>query len=111
MGARKFKVTVTKTTEFEVEFDEEAWSKKNIDEWKKVFYDVDDLEDVATKFGPMYANEGPGVFIEGFGVPLENGCIPIPQRLTAEGMKEVNSNINVKEFTEDYDTDVEEVTE
>ena len=111
MAKRKFKVTVIKTSEFEVEFDTEAWSQANIDEWKKAFYDAEDLEDVARIFGGMYAEEEDGVFLEGFGVPLKDGEIPIPQRLTAEGMQSVNMNINVMDFEKDYDTEVEEITD
>lgn len=109
MRKRKFKVTVTRTSEFEVEFDKEVWSQKNIDDWKKVFYDVEDLRDVAEVFGTMYADEEEGAFLEGFGVPLKDGKIPFPQILTAEGCESVKRDINVLGLSKYYETDVEEV--
>ena len=109
MAIKKFKAVVTKIYDFEVEFNDEVWNEKNIAEWKKTFYEADTLEEVAEIFASMFANQGEGEFLEGFGVPMINGSVPFPQILTAKGCKQVTNDINVIGFSEDEEIEVEEV--
>lgn len=106
---KKFKVEVTKTWNFEVEIDEDVWSKENIEDWKKTFYDVVGLEEIIEIFSTMFAEQGEGSFLEGFGIPMINNEVPFPQCLTAKGCSEVSKDISVNSLSEDIEADVKEI--
>ena len=106
---KKFQVEVTKTWDFEVEIDETIWNEENIADWKKTFYDVSSLQEVIKIFATMFAEQGEGSFLEGFGVPMINNGIPFPQCLTAKGCGEVSKDISVNSLREDIEADVKEI--
>lgn len=106
---KKFQVEVTKTWDFEVEIDETIWNEENIASWKKTFYNVDDLEQIIEIFATMFAEQGEGQFLEGFGVPMINNSIPFPQILTAEGCSQVSKDISVNGLSEDIEANVKEI--
>lgn len=106
---KKFKVEVTKTWDFEVEIDETVWTEENIQNWKKVFYNVDTLEEIVEILATMFAEQGEGQFLEGFGVPMIDRAIPFPQMLTAEGCSNVSKDISINAASEDIEADVTEI--
>lgn len=106
---KKFQVEVTKTWYFEVEIDENIWNEDNIADWKKAFYDVSSLEEVIEIFATMFAEQGEGSFLEGFGIPMINNSAPFPQCLTAKGCSEVSKDISVNALSEDIEANVQEI--
>lgn len=98
---KKFKCTVVKTTEMEIEIDDSIWTPEYIAEWQKQFYDADDITDVVTHIATMKSECENGAFIEGFGIPMINGNIPY---------NAITPNpINICNETNHYETDVEEI--
>lgn len=62
----KFKITVTKTSEYEIEVDESIWTPEAIQDWAKTFYPADDAKEFAEHLASAVSNETG--FMEGFGV-------------------------------------------
>lgn len=106
---KKFEVTVTKTWDFEVEIDEKVWSDENIAEWRKVFFDIDSLEEAVEILATMFAEQGEGRLLEGFGIPMINNSAPFPQCLTEKGRSGVSKDISINALSEDIEADVIEV--
>lgn len=114
----KFKVTVTRVDEYEIEVDEKVWDEKALNDWSSVFYDVDSVEDVAKNFAVAWMRNENNYFIEGYGyvrqldkkgetvgVPYRDDkgefAYPLPDDKYAKG-------ISIKPITQDddYETDV-----
>lgn len=62
----KFKITVTKTSEYEIDVDESIWTPHEIQDWAKTFYPTEDAKEFAEHLASAVSNETG--FMEGFGV-------------------------------------------
>lgn len=98
---KKFKCTVTKTYDYEIEIDEKVWTEENIKGWASVFEDADTLEDIVAILAERKTRYDFGEYIEGFGVPMINGRKP---SVSMAGV-EVSEDINI--ILEDEDCEVE----
>lgn len=118
MSKRKFRVTVTRVDEYEVEVDEAVWTEEAIKEWESVFYPLHDTEGVAKDLAIQYMRTD-NWFIEGYGyVPVlmsdgtrktifagsEDGAKAIPEDKYAKG-------VSIKPICEDrdYETEIKEI--
>lgn len=105
---KKFKCTVTRVDEYEIEFNEDIINEEFMEHYKKYFADYDTLEEHAENIAQFRARFGER-FIEGYGSPLVNGKIPWKLTLTADGIKEVEHGININVISEDSECEVEVV--
>lgn len=102
---KKFEVTVTREDKYVIEMDEKKFNQKWIEDFQKVYYDFDTLEEHAEHIAQHRARFTQE-FIEGYGAPLVNGEKPIFSE-----DKNIETGINIKVISEDDDiqTDVYEV--
>ena len=100
----KFKCTITKTTEYEIEIDESVWTNEALKNWSSVFEDVESQQELAEVLAQRMEDHCPGEFIEGFGKPNFKG------KKTGNS-KDSNDSINIVSISEDIDVDSEEVLE
>lgn len=109
---KKFRVTVIREDEYEVEFDENIFDKDFMEHFKEYFYDFDSLEEHAAHIAQFRARFGER-FIEGYGLPRVDGKLPFAARVDKENIKSVNQGLNINIISEDdldrMDTEVEEV--
>lgn len=109
---KKFKVTVTREDEYEIEFDEEVYNDEFIKDFKEVFYNFDSLKEHAKHIAQHMARFQQR-FIEGYGIPLINGEKPLI--LDERDEENVAHGLNINIISEDdfncMDIDVEEVSE
>lgn len=103
---KRFKCTVTRTDEYIIEFDENKFNKKWMDEFAKFFYDFDSLEEHAEHIAQFRARFEKD-FIEGYGIPLQNGERPFSVRVNEENEKYLERGINIIIKSEDDDCEVE----
>ncbi len=103
---KKFRVTVTREDEYEIEFDEEIYNKKFIEDFKEVFYDFDSLEEHAEHIAQHRARFGQK-FIEGYGIPFVNGKKPLIYRDIEEKQVAYGLNINIISEDDLYDMGIE----
>ena len=100
---KKFKCTVTKTYEYEIEIDEKIWTEERIKNWASIFYKADNLQEVAEHLAMMKTRYDDGEFIEGFGIPMINGKEPFMFGEDKTPInKNINININIIEDGDDY---------
>ncbi len=105
---KKFKCTVTRVDEYEIEFDEEVINDEFIKEYAEYFADYETLEEHAENLAQYQARFG-SAFMEGYGVVKKNGKIPYPYNTKEyEGkISKEELGINIKIISEDNDCDVE----
>lgn len=103
---KKFKCTVTRTDEYIIEFDEDVINEEWMSDFREYMCDYDTLEEHAENIAQFRARFG-GEFIEGYGMPLINGKLPLSAQLSEQYMKKVNNAINIKILSEDKDCEVE----
>lgn len=96
-----YKCEVERFDRYVVEFDEEVCNEKWMEDFRSVFYDFYDLSEHAEHIAQYRARFGRG-FIEGYGIPLENGKEPY-WAWTEEHKKLINHAINIKVISEDDD--------
>ena len=99
---KKFKATVTRTDEYEIEIDETKLDEQWMEDFRKVFYNFDTYEEHAEQIAQMRARFQES-FIEGYGTPLVNHKKP----WFADDKTEVEEAININIISEDNDCDVE----
>jgi len=99
---KKFKCTVTRVDEYEIEIDETVINTEWMDDFKKHFYKIDDLEGHAEHIAQMRARTGPTDFIEGYGHVRING-----HQYRHDTDKHIESGINISVISEDHDCEVE----
>lgn len=102
---KKFKCTVTKETNMEIEIDESIWTPETICAWSKSFYDADDLKGVVEHVARLKSKYEDGEFIEGFGIPMIDGKKPYPYIEDNHMAKD----INICNQSVDTDVDMEEL--
>lgn len=98
---RKFKCTVTKTYDYEIEVDESEWDDEALKNWSSVFEDVDSLQELVEVLASRMDDYYPGQFIEGFGKPNFKGK-------TTGADKDSNTGINIVSAGESTDVESEE---
>lgn len=101
---KKFKCVVTRTDEYEIEFDENKINEEWMKEFRQVFYSFYDLEEHAEHLAQSRARFQQE-FIEGYGVTLIDGRKPY-----GCDENDVETGINIKIISEDNDCEVD-VTE
>lgn len=117
---KKFKCTVTRTDEYEIEIDETIYNKEWMEKFSSYMYDFNSLSQHVEHLAQYQARLGSGAsFIEGYGYVNRNGKLPyspedfdengewLPEeqrRQTAPGL-----NINIISEDEDCEVDVEEL--
>lgn len=94
-----FNCTVERIDKYKVEFDETVINEQWMESFRQVFYDFDTLEEHAEHIAQYRARFGRG-FIDGYGVPLENGKAPY-----WGNEKDINHSINIVIISEDDDID------
>jgi len=99
---KKFKCTVTKTYEYEIEIDEKIWTEETIKDWASAFYRADNLREVTEHLAMMKTRYDDGDFIEGFGVPMINGKEPFMFNSENKTSISKDININIIEDGDDY---------
>lgn len=97
---KKFKVTVIREDQYEIEFDETVFDEEFIQHFKKYFYDFDNLKDHAEHIAQFRARFGER-FIDGYGLPLVNGKIPSTAHMNEDELKYVNHGLNINIISED----------
>jgi len=101
---KKFKCTVERTYDYEIEFDETVWTPDELKNWSTVFATVDSLENLAEILAGYKPDYESGEFIEGFGIPMINGKEPFVFK-----NEEINKDININILSTDQSVDVEEI--
>ena len=104
---RKFKVTVTRTVEYEVEVDETVYTDETRKGWESTFWTLDH-EDNAEAFACALAEQsirlGVNEFIEGFSRVMQD-------KDQAERYKQYHDDINDNMFIREVDDYVESESE
>lgn len=100
-----YQCEVERTEKYVVEFDESICNEQWMKDFRSVFYDFDSLEEHAEHIAQYRARFGRG-FIEGYGIPLENGQVPY-WAFSDERKKQVNHAINIKVISEDEEIHVD----
>lgn len=103
---KKFKCTVTRVDEYEVEFDENVIDKEWMNDFASFMYEFDTLEEHAEHLAQYEARIG-NSFIEGYGVVKRNGRFPYPYDTEEHKDTCKENGINIKVVSEDDDCDVE----
>lgn len=102
---RKFKCEVTSTSEYVIEIDDSVWSEEALENWSRVFCDVDNLEEVVKILAIQKTKYDAGEFIEGFGIPKINGRVPY-----TGANQIVNNDVNINIiYEDDLDSNVVEI--
>lgn len=104
---KKFKCTVTREYEYEIEFDENVWTEDELKDWSRYFTNVSDLEDLAEELALRKTKYDAGEFIEGFGIPMINGEKPY---VFGNPNPDIEESVNINIINESYvSVDVDEV--
>lgn len=99
-----FRCETQRVETYEIEFDTDIINEKWMEEFRDFFFDYYTLEEHAQHIAEHRIRIGNG-FIEGYGIPLENGEVPPFVK-----DNEVNHAINIKTIgTSDTYTDVYEI--
>jgi hypothetical protein len=101
---KKFKCTVTKNYDYEIEIDENVWTDENIKRWASVFEEAETLEDLVAIIAERKTKYNTGEFIEGFGFVKINGKNPFAIEPNA-----ICEHININLEDEYCDVEVEEI--
>lgn len=102
---KRFKCTVTRVDEYEIEFDENIFNNDFMEHYKKYFRDFESLEEHAEHIAQFRARFGER-FIEGYGYPLVNNKVPFVAKFE-KNEKDVNHGLNIKILDEDNNCYVE----
>lgn len=103
---KKFKCTVTRVDEYEVEIDETKIDEKWMEGFRSYMYPFHDYEEHAEHLAQLRARNGEG-FYEGYGYVMINGSAPFAVAVCEENVKSYERGINIKVISEDADCDVE----
>ncbi len=107
MAKRKFKCTVTRVDEYEIEIDESKINEEWMEGFRSYMYpSFTEIEDHVEHLAQLRARQGEG-FYEGYGYVSVNGGRPLAVRLTEENESSYEDGINIKIISEDSDCDVD----
>lgn len=105
---KKFRIKVVKEAEYEIEVDDNVWTEKELEDFRKVFYQLHSTQEVAETVAEMYFEQGQGCFLEGFGIPMVNGRDPY--FVYGDNKNSISKDIIVHEISEDrYIEESEEI--
>lgn len=102
-----YECEVQRFERYVIEFDESVCDEKWMEDFREFFYDFYDLMEHAEHIAQFRARFG-ARFIEGYGIPLENGKEPY-WTYSEQQKKQINHAINIKIISEDDDIDVDVV--
>lgn len=102
---KKFKCIVTRTDEYEIEFDETKINEKWMKDFRESMYPYKTLKEHAENLAQLRARFGSD-FYEGYGYVKENGEKPL---FLKDSRLEEGININVISEDDDCDIDLEEI--
>ncbi|WP_099301957.1 hypothetical protein [Bacillus sp. Marseille-P3800] len=102
---KKFRCTVTRTDEYEIELDENVMNEEWMEDFRENLYNFKSLKDHAEHIAQHKARFD-DAFIEGYGEPLINGK---KNWRTKEGEEEAHINVNV--ISEDSECEVDVIEE
>ena len=122
---KKFKVTVTRTIEYEVEVDENLWGVEQRENFQNTFWDLDptsyagnnENEEAAAEFALALAQQssrlGCNQFIEGFGMCAQDKKYADAWNKMehAPGTNLCTNGLYIKETDDDIDSEIEEIEE
>lgn len=117
---KKFKCTVTRTDEYEIEFDESIYDEEWMEAFRAYMFDFHNLSQHAQYIAQHQARLGSARdFIEGYGYVKRDGDLPLSGKdfdkdgkwLPASKRRQPAPGININILSEDEDceVDVEEV--
>lgn len=117
---KKFNVTVTRVDEYEIEVDENIWNEKELKEWEKSFFPVNDQKDLAKILAGSVMKLGSDHgFIEGFGyvrMKRKSGDLMSHFRSGKKGIEQVPDDeydkglsVRIIDEDDDYEYDIEEI--
>lgn len=106
---KKFKITVTRTVEYEVEVDETIYTDEAREGWEDTFFELpgdDSAEAFARGLAEQSVSLGVNEFIEGFGrvMQYEHQLQWYKQR-----HNDINENIFIREINDEIESEAEEV--
>lgn len=112
---KKFKCTVTRTDEYEVEIDENIINEEWMEHFRSYMYDFDELSEHAEHLAQFQARFGEHDFIEGYGHVKRNGKLLHSREdfddkgnwLPESERRQPALGINIKIVSEDNDCEVE----
>ena len=96
---KKFKCTVTREYEYEIEFDENVWNEEEIGRWSSVFEEIESLQDLAEILAKLKTKYDKGEFIEGYGIPMINGKKPY---VFGDPNPNIEESVNINIIDESY---------
>lgn len=104
---KKFKCTVTRVDEYEIEIDENVINEEWMKGFRSYMYpSFTEIEDHAEHLAQLRARQGEG-FYEGYGYVSVNGNRPFAVAVLEENEKSYEPAINIKIIDEDNDIDIE----
>lgn len=95
---KEINCTVEREDRYVIEFDEVVCNEEWMEEFRSFFYDFYTLEEHAEHIAQYRARFGAG-FIEGYGIPLENG--EVPYWVSDNDRDKVNHALSIKIVSED----------
>lgn len=119
---KKFKCTVTRTDEYEIEIDENIINEEWMEHFRSYMYDFDELSEHAEHLAQFQARFGSEQdFIEGYGYVTRDGKLPFSHEdygkdgkiLPETERRQQALGLNIKIISEDdgCDVEIEEVEE
>ena len=98
---KEFNCEVERIEKYKIEFDETVCNEEWMKDFRRYFFDFYHLDEHAEHIAQYRARFGRG-FIEGYGIPLENGKVPY-WASTEDQKKYINHAININVISEDED--------
>lgn len=106
---KKFKCTVTRVDEYEIEFDENIINEEWMREFRGFMYSFATLKEHAEHLAQFQARFGDYAFIEGYGAIKRNNEISYPYKIEELSEDELAININIISEDENCEVEVEEI--
>ena len=113
---KKFKCTVTRTDEYEIEIDENIINEEWMEHFRSYMYDFDELSEHAEHLAQFQARLGSEQdFIEGYGYVTRDGELPYSHEdfdkngnwLPEAERRQPTPGINIKIISEDNECDLQ----
>lgn len=120
---KKFKVTVTMTTKYEVDVDETLWGAEEREKWQRTFWDLEPTdyesenpdEEAAAEFAVALAEQsarlGCNQFIEGFGMcgDTKEYADAWNNMKHSKGANPCTNGLYIREGDSDVESEIEEL--
>ncbi|KEH96867.1 hypothetical protein G8V03_09570 [Clostridium botulinum D/C] len=102
----KFKCTVTRVDEYEIEIDENRINEAWMSEFRSYMFPFTNYEEHAKHLAQLRARTE-GYFYEGYGYVNIDGSMPMPVMLSEENQEWHEPGININIISEDSDIEIE----